>query len=123
MSGTHPDLEAPMTAVTTTTTATTEDRLRTVMRVDALVTGAVGLFALLGPTSTYGDVDGWIPRALGLVFLVAALLVAVESRTTGRSLSTIGLLTADAAFAWTAASIAILLLVDLPAEGEAVVAV
>ena len=112
-----------VTALTTTPTATTEDRVRTVLRIDALVTGAAGLFALLSPASMYGDVDVWIPRALGISFVLAGLLVAVESRTTGRTLRLVGALTADAAFAWTVASILILLLVDLPAKGEAAVAV
>jgi hypothetical protein len=109
--------------MTTTSTATSEDRLRTVLRADAVVTGAAGLLALLGPTSTYGDVEGWIPRTLGLLFVLAAAVLAVETRTSGRTLRLIGTLTAEAAFAWTAASIAIVLLVDLPAEGEVVVAV
>ncbi|MDT7571329.1 MAG: hypothetical protein QOE05_1503 [Actinomycetota bacterium] len=112
----------PVTALTTTSATTAEDRLRSVLRLDAVVTGAAGLFALLGPGSTYGDVEGWIPRTLGALFVLAALVVAVESRTSGRTLRLIGTLTADAAFAWTVASIAILLLVDLPAKGEAVVA-
>ena len=111
-----------VTALTTTPAATTEERLRTVLRVDAVVTGAAGLFALLSPASTYGDVDSWLPRTLGIAFVLAALVVAVESRTTGRTLRLVAALTADAAFAWTLASILILLLVDLPAKGEAVVA-
>jgi hypothetical protein len=112
-----------MTAVTTAPTVTTEDRLRTVLRVDGIVTALVGLFGLLGPTSTYGYVPGWLPRALGAGFLLAGALVFVEAKSTGRTLALIGTLTADAAFAWTLASAAILAFADLPARGELIVAV
>ena len=111
-----------MTATTTAHAPTVEIRLRTVLRVDGVVTALVGLFGLLGPTSAYGDAPGWLPRALGAAFLVAGVVVYVEARSTGRTLRLIGTLTADAAFAWTAASVAILALVDLPGRGEAVVA-
>ena len=111
-----------MTALTTTPAATTEDRLRTVLRVDAVVTGAAGLFALLAPTSTWGDVPGWIPRALGAGFLLVAVVLAVETRGSGSSLRTVGTLTMEAAFAWVVASLAILAFVDLADRGALVVA-
>jgi hypothetical protein len=111
-----------MTATTTTpASVTTDDRLRTVLRVDGVVTALIGLFGLFGPSSTYGDVPGWIPRALGAFLVLAAIVVGVESRSAGRTLALIGTLTADAAFAWTLASVAILALVDLPGRGEVVV--
>jgi hypothetical protein len=113
-----------MTATTTTpASGTTEHRLGTVLRVDGVVTALIGLFGLVGPTSTYGDVPGWIPRTIGAFFVLAAIVVGVESRSRGRTLAVIGTLTADAAFAWTLTSVAILLLVDLPGRGELVVGV
>lgn len=110
-----------MTAVATSTPVTTEDRLRTVLRVDAVVTGLAGLFAIVGPTSMYGDVPGWLPRGLGAAFVLAALLLAVEARATGSTLRIVGTLCMEAAFAWVVASIAILELADLPAKGEVLV--
>lgn len=109
-----------MTAMTTARTSTAEDHLRTVLRVDSVVTGAAGLFALLAPTSTWGDVPGWVPRALGAGFLLAALFLAIETRGTC-ALKTIGTLCMEAAFAWVVASVAILALVDLTTRGELVV--
>jgi hypothetical protein len=109
-----------MTAVTTSGIRTTEDRLRTVLRVDAVVTGAVGLFALLGPVSSYGDAPGWLPRILGLAFLAFAIELALQARASGSRLRLVGLVTGEAALAWTVATVAILALVDLPASGREV---
>ena len=111
-----------MTAVTTSGTRTTEDRLRTVLRVDAVVTGAVGLFALLGPVSSYGDTPGWLPRVLGLAFLAFAIELALQARASGSRLRLVGQITAEAALAWTVATVAILALVDLPTAGREVLA-
>ena len=110
-----------VTALTTTPTATTEDRLRTVLRADALVTGAVGLFGLLGPTSTYGDVPGWLPRTLGAGFLLFAVVLAIAIRG-DNSPRIAGTITAEAALLWAAATVVIVALVDLPTRGEVVVA-
>ncbi|MDT7570473.1 MAG: hypothetical protein QOE05_647, partial [Actinomycetota bacterium] len=79
-----------MTAVTTTHPASTEERLRTVLRVDSVVTGLAGLFAVVGPTSTYGDVAGWLPRLVGAGFVLAALGLAAETRLSGTRLTTVG---------------------------------
>lgn len=110
-----------MTAVTTTPIATTEDRLRTVLRVDALVTGAVGVFGLLGPSSTYGDVPAWVPRTLGAGFLLFALVLAIAVRGDA-SPRLAGTITAEAALFSAAAAAAVLALVELPTRGELVVA-
>ena len=112
-----------MTALTTTRVRTTEDRLRTVLRADAAVTGAVGLFALLGPTSTYGDVPGWLPRTLGVVFLALAVDFVLAARLSGSKLRLAGLITGELALGWVVATIAILALVDLPGSGREVLAV
>jgi hypothetical protein len=110
-----------MTAITTTPAATTEDRLRTVLRVDALVTGAVGAFGLLGPTSTYGDVPGWLPRTLGAGFLLFAIVLAIAVRGDA-SPRLAGTITAEAALVSAAAAAVVLAVVDLPTRGEVVVA-
>ena len=111
-----------MATVTTTPTVTTEDRLRTLLRVDGVVTALVGVFGLLGPTSAYGAGPSWVPRALGAGFLLAGVIVFIEARSTGRTLGLIGTLTADAAFAWTIASVALLAFVDMTGRGESIVA-
>jgi hypothetical protein len=110
-----------MTALTTTLPATVEDRLRTVLRADSAVTGLVGLYALVGPTSTYGDLPGWLPRVVGLGFVLAALGLAAETRQSGSRLMTVSAVCSAAAFGWTAISVVLLLLADLPARGEAVI--
>ena len=111
-----------MTALTTTSTASTEDRLREVLWFDALVTGAVGLFGLLGPTSTYGDVPGWLPRTLGAGFLLFAIALAVALRGEPRLLRPAGSITGEAALVSAAAAAVVLAVVDLPTRGEVVVA-
>ena len=110
-----------MTAITTTPAATTEERLRTVLRVDALVTGAVGVFGLLGPTSTYGDSPAWLPRTLGAGFLLFAVVLAIVIRGDA-SPRLAGTITAEAALLWVAAAVVIVAFVDLPTRGEVVVA-
>jgi hypothetical protein len=109
-----------MTTLTTTAPTTTEDRLRTTLRLDAVVTGAVGLLGLVGPTSWYGDVPGWLPRAVGILLLVVGLDLAIASRWSGRRLLLAGTVCAELALAWVAATVVVLLLVDLPAAGTAV---
>ena len=117
------DLEDIMTTVTAPLTRSTEDRLRTVLRLDAAVTGAVGLFGLLGPTSTYGDVAGWLPRTIGAVLVVVAIDLLLAARLTGSRLRLAGLVTAELAFAWVVATVAVLALVDLPFAGREVLAI
>ena len=110
-----------MTALTTTPTATTTDRLRTVLMVDALVTGAIGVFGLVGPTSSYGDVAGWLPRALGAGFLLFAIGLAAALRGDA-SPRLAGTITAEAALLSALGAALVLALVDLPTRGEVVVA-
>ena len=114
------DLEERMTALTTTRETTTEDRLRTVLRADAVVTGAIGLFALVGPTSIYGDVPGWLPRTIGAVLLFVAIDLVIAARWSGSQLRMAGVVCADLAFAWVVASVAVAVLVDLPMAGREV---
>ena len=110
-----------MTAVTTTrSTTSTEDRLRNVLRADAVVTAAAGLLALVGSPSMYGDVPGWLPRTVGAVLLVVAADLVVASRWSGRQLRLAGTVCAEAALAWVAATVAVLALRDVPASGTEV---
>src|SRR5438128_1905316 len=109
-----------MTAVTTTRPRTTDGRLRGVLRADAAVTAVAGLFALLGPTSTYGDVPGWLPRLVGAVLLAVAVDLVVAARLSGSRLRLAGLVTAELAVAWVVATVRVLALGDLPLAGREV---
>ena len=118
--GHHTEPEDPMTAVTTSSAPTTEDRLRNVLRADAVVTALAGLFALLGPTSIYGDVPGWLPRTIGAVLLFVAGDLAIASRWSGNRLRLAGTVCAELALGWVVATVAVLLLVDVPLAGTEV---
>lgn len=109
-----------MTALTTTHATPTEDRLRSVLRADAVVTGAVGLFGLLGSPSLYGDVAGWLPRAVGAVLLLVAVDLAIASRWSGRRLRLAGIVCAELALAWVVATAVVLAVVDIPTAGTEV---
>jgi len=112
-----------MTTLTTTGLGTTEDRLRTVLRADAGVTAVAGLFALLGPTSTYGDAPGWLPRVVGVVLLAVAVDLVLVARLSGARLRLAGTVAADLAIGWVVATVAVLALVDLPFAGREVLSV
>jgi peptidoglycan/LPS O-acetylase OafA/YrhL len=103
-------------------TSTAEGRLRTVLRVDAVVTGLAGVFAVVGPTSSYGDVPGWLPRTIGAVFAVTGAALFVSTRASGERLRTIGSVCAGFAVGWVVTTVALLELVDLPARGQAILA-
>lgn len=112
-----------MTAVTASVARTTEDRLRTVLRLDAVVTGLVGAFAVFGDTARYGDVPGWLPRAVGVVLLIVALDLAIAARWSGNRLRLAGLVCSELAFGWVVATIAVLALVDVPSTGTEILAI
>ena len=95
----------------------TDDRLRTVLRTDGVVTALAGLLALESPLSWYGDTPGWLVRTVGVVLVVTGVDLALLSRAQGRLLRVGVTITTELAFAWVAATIAVLALVDLPAEG------
>lgn len=105
--------------MTTALTAlrSTDDRLRTVLRLDGVVTGLAGLLALASPLTWYGDTPGWLVRTVGVVLLITGVELALLSRARGRLLRVGVMITAELAFAWVAATIAVLALVDLPAQG------
>lgn len=110
-------LEDSMTAVTASVARTTEDRLRSVLRLDAVVTGLVGAFAFLGDTSRYGDVPGWLPRAAGVVLLIVAVDLAIAARWSGNRLRLAGLVCSELAFGWVVATLAVLAFVEVPSSG------
>src|SRR6185369_5726084 len=106
-----------MTAVTVSP-ATTEDRLRSVLLADGVVTAGVGLVGLLGPSWYAGP--GWLARAVGAVFLVVGVEVAVLSRGAARRLRLTGLVVAESAFAWTVTALLATALADMDAAGREV---
>ncbi len=108
-----------MTTLTAVPARTAEESLRTVLRVDAAVTGAVGLLALFAPTAWFDA--GWLPRAVGVVLLIVAIEVALFARSDGRRLRLTGTVTGELAAAWVVASIAVLALVELPTTGALVI--
>jgi hypothetical protein len=112
-----------MTTLTATPARTSEERLRTVLRADAVVTAGFGLLALVGPTSMYGDVPGWLPRLVGVVLLVVAADLLLAARWSGSRLRLAGTVGGELALAWVVATVGVLALVDLPFAGREVLAV
>ncbi|HUR52050.1 MAG TPA: hypothetical protein VMZ11_07995 [Mycobacteriales bacterium] len=108
-----------MTSLTASTTGV-EERLRTVLRVDAVFTGALGLFVLLGP-SWYGG-PAWVARAVGAVLAAVAVEVGLWARSSGERLRLTGLATAAAAFGWVLTLLVVLALVDMDTAGREVIA-
>ena len=102
-----------------TSFSSTETRLRTVLRVDGAVTAIVGVLALESPTSWYGS-PGWLVRTIGVVLVVTGLEIGLLSRARGRVLSVGTTVTMELAFAWVAATVALLTLRDVPAAGTEV---
>jgi hypothetical protein len=99
----------------------TEHQLRSLLRLDAVVVGLAGLVMALTPTSWYGDLPGWLSRAAGAGLVLSALAVAEFSLWSGRKLRTAALLTAEAAFAWTASCVVAMSLAGMSAGGLEVV--
>lgn len=114
-----------MTATLTTPAAvsTADSGLQRLLRWDAVATGLAGLVAVAAPASTWGDVPGWLPRAVGVVLLVVAADLAVASRWTGRRLRIATTVCAELALAWVAATVAVLVLHDTPPLGTELLAV
>ena len=110
-----------MTTTSLTGFASAEDRLRAVLRADAAVTAAVGALALVGPTTWYGGTPGWLVRTIGALLVVTALEIGLLAQSSGRRLRLVGTVVAELAFAWVAASVVVLLAVDLEAVGREVV--
>jgi hypothetical protein len=113
-------MEAPVTTETFIP-STTEDQLRSLLRLDGVVVGLAGLVLALTPTAWYGDLPGWLSRAAGLALVLSAVGVAEFSRWSGTHLRTAAMLTAEAAFAWTATCALVMALADMRAAGLEVV--
>ena len=91
-------------------------QLRRVLEVDAVVTGAVGLFGLLGPSWYAGP--SWGGRAVGLVLVIVALEVGLLARTARVAL--VGKVTAELAFAWTLGAVLAAAFLDMETAGREV---
>ena len=88
--------------MTTLTVNPVEDRLRSVLAVDAVVVGLSGVLLAATPSSWYGDLPGWLVRVAGVALAVAALDVGLASRWRGRRLRLAATVTAELAFLWSA---------------------
>jgi hypothetical protein len=106
----------------TTALALPTDRLRLTYQLDAAVTGLVGVLALESPVTWY-DAPGWLVRTVGVLLLVVAVDLAVLSRASGRLLRVGTVVTMELALAWVAATVAVLVLRDVPAAGVEVLSV
>ena len=102
----------------TVSTPTVEDRLRTVLRADAVITAGVGLLGLLGP-SWYGG-PSWVARAVGAALVLVAIEVALSARASGSRLRLTGVVVAEAAFAWVVGALLVADLVDMSGTGREV---
>ena len=106
-----------MTTLTVSAPAT-EDRLRSVLRADAVVTAAVGLFGLVGP-SWYGG-PAWLTRAVGAVLLLVGIEVGLMARSEGNRLRLTGVVVAELAFGWVVAVLLAAGLVNMDTAGREV---
>jgi hypothetical protein len=106
----------------TTALALPTDRLRLTYRLDAAVTALVGVLALESPLSWYA-MPGWLVRGVGVLLLVVAADLAMLSRASGRLLRIGTVVTMELAFAWVAATLAVLVFRDVPATGVEVLGV
>ena len=102
-------LTAPAVSIRAVATAAT--RLRTVLRADAVVTGAVGAVALLAAPAL-SDLFGTptVLRVVGAALLVAAVDIAVLARLDGRRLALVGTVVGELALAWVAATAVVIAL-------------
>ncbi|MDP9182034.1 MAG: hypothetical protein M3P04_04575 [Actinomycetota bacterium] len=107
-----------LTVTAPTAVATVERRLRSVLRADAVVTAAVGLFGLVGP-SWYGG-PAWVARAAGAVLLLVGIEVGLMARSEGNRLRLTGVVVAELAFAWVVAVLIAAGLVDMDTAGREV---
>jgi hypothetical protein len=99
-----------------------EDRLRSVLLVDAVVVGLSGVLLAATPSSWYGDLPGWFVRIAGVVLAVSAADVGIASRWTGRRLRLAATVTAELAFVWTAGVVLAAELGDVRGAGLEVLA-
>jgi hypothetical protein len=98
-------------ALPATVVASAATRLRTVLRADAVVTGAVGAVAVLAAPSLAGLLGTpTVLRVIGAVLLVAAVDIALLARLSGRRLALAGTVVGELALAWVAATAVVIAL-------------
>ena len=112
-----------MTVLTAPAPRTTDARLRSVLRTDAVVTGLVGAVLAVdsGPVSRAVDLPRAAVLAVGLLVVAVALEMALASRWEGRRLRLAATVTAELAVAWVVASAVLLVVRDTTAAGTALV--
>lgn len=107
----------PAAAVPAAAVPSSDDRVRRLLRLDAVATAGAGLLALTLPVSVFGDVPALLPRAVGAVLLVVAADLALASRWRGRRLRIATLITGELAGAWVVATAVVLAVHELPLAG------
>ncbi len=108
--------------MTTLTVNPVEDRLRTVLLVDAFVVGLSGVLLAATPPSWYGSAPSWLSVVAGIALALAAADVGIASRWRGRRLRIAGLVTAELALAWTALMVVAAEVFDVRGDGLEVLA-
>ena len=92
-------------------TGSVEQRLRTALRADAVVTGDVGAATLLAAESLAEQIGTpTVLRVVGAVLLVAAVDVALVARLSGRRLALAGVVVGELALAWVAGTAVVVVL-------------
>jgi hypothetical protein len=92
-------------------TAPVEQRLRTALRADAVVTGAVGAATLLAAVPLADQVGTpTVLRVVGAVLVVVAVDIALAARLSGRRLALAGTVVGEAALAWVGGTAVVLAL-------------
>ena len=108
--------------MTTALATPTTNALKVTYLLDAAVTGAVGLLALEAPLGWF-DAPGWVVRTVGVLLLLTAVELAIMSRASGRALRLGTTVFMELCFAWVAATVAVLVLRDVPAAGVEVLSI
>jgi hypothetical protein len=117
-------MEAQMTTTADVRiSSSTEDQLRSALRLDAVVVGLIGIVMALTPTAWYGDLPAWLSRAAGLALVLSAIDVAVMAQWSGKKLRVAATVVAELAFAWTIACVVVMATADLTTGGLEVVGV
>jgi hypothetical protein len=96
------------------TLPTSEDRLRSVLLIDSIVVTTLFVALAASPASWYGDLP---VRVLGIVGAVLAADVFVFSRWSGRKLRIGAVVTAEAALAWSIATVVLIEVGDVRGAG------
>ena len=84
-----------------TTTASPQDRLRTVLKADAVVTAAVGAVALLAAEPLAEEMGTTtVLRVVGAALVLVGVDLALLARLSGRRLALAGTVVGELALAW-----------------------